>query len=76
MSVIAVLALAALVGLVLPLLTGHCRYAQIEADRQAEIARMRREQRQAEARINQMAASAIHQMIDAAHRNRIDPPPQ
>lgn len=55
MSVIAVLALAALVGLVLLLLTGRCMYAQIEADRRAEMARMRREQRQAEARINRMA---------------------
>jgi len=76
MSLIEVLALAALVGLVLLLLTGRCIYAQIEADRQAEIARTRHAQRQYEARINRMAASAIHQMIEAAHRNRIDPPPQ
>jgi len=76
MSVVAVFALVALVGLVLLLLAGRCMYAQIEADRQAEIARTRRAQYQDEARINRMAASAIHQMIDAAHRNRVNPPPQ
>ena len=76
MSALAILALVGMVGLALLLLAGRCVYAQIEADRQAEIARTLSAQRQAEACINRMAASAIHQMIDTAHRNRIDLPLQ
>ncbi|GAC54473.1 MULTISPECIES: hypothetical protein [Gordonia] len=37
-----------------------------ESDRQIEIARVRRERRQAEARMNRLTSSAIQQMTEAA----------
>ncbi|GAA2393505.1 hypothetical protein [Gordonia cholesterolivorans] len=76
MSVVAILAVLALTVFIVLLIGARHAFVQIEADRRAEMARMRQAQRQAEARINRMAASAIHQMIDAAHRNHINPPPQ
>lgn len=56
--VVAILAVLCLVGFVM----GLCD----EADRQAEVARINRERRQAEARNNQVTTAALRQMVDAA----------
>lgn len=56
--IVAIVAAMFLVGFIV----GICD----EADRQAEVARINRERRVAEAQINRLTASAIQQMTEAA----------
>ncbi|ACY20722.1 hypothetical protein Gbro_1440 [Gordonia bronchialis DSM 43247] len=44
-----------------------------ESDRQLEVARINRERRLAEARINRLTTSAIQQMTDIAQRRQAGP---
>lgn len=72
MSTLLVLAIVALV--VFGAFRAWRRYilAQIEADRRAELARAARARHRAEAQINQMAAYAIHHMVEVADRSHVD----
>ena len=60
--IIAVLAVSFVIGAVI----GICE----ESDRQREVARIARERRVAQARINRLTAAAIQQMTEAAQRER------
>jgi len=75
MSTLLVLVLIATAVLVLYGAWRRCRLARYEADRRAEIAQAARARRLAEGRINRLAQSALEQMIEAAQRDRFNPPP-